>query len=172
MIAKEFTFHTAGYASVVSEEIRVLIQRTTAALVEVLRNYAIGKQHAADLAVIQLLPAMCLEDPTLDLQLRGEHASAICAAKIAQLGSLSALMQGEGDQVVIPFELVDSAVAALADLRIFVAARLEKHQWEEEPGTAGCHSPRAALMLSEVLNFLTWWQASLLEVLGFCEQTQ
>lgn len=171
MIAKEFTPHNAGYASVVSVEIRTLVQRTTAALIEVLRNYAIGKQTDTDLAIMQLLPTMCLEDPDIDLQLRTGHAPTIAAAKIAHLGSLSALMQGEGDQVVIPFELVDSVVAALADLRIFVAARLEKHQWEGGPDADNCQSQRAALMLSEVLNFLTWWQASLLEVLGFCEQT-
>lgn len=171
MIAKEFTRHHAGYASEVSVEIRALVQRTTSALVEVLRNYAIGKETDTDLAIMQLLPTMCLEDPETDLELRKRHTSAICAAKISHLGSLNALMQGESDRVVIPFELVDCAVQALADLRIFVAARLEKHQWEHDPQTSQCQAPRAALMLSEVLNFLTWWQASLLEVLGFSEQT-
>ncbi|MDO5726997.1 MAG: DUF2017 family protein [Bowdeniella nasicola] len=172
MIATEFQRESAGYVSRVPPEILHLVHRTAESLIALLSAHESGEyRRQADLALAQLFPPMSLEDPELALELHDAHQREICAEKITHLRIFDAHVDTASAEVSIAPDEVDQVVRAMADLRIYLSARLEKRQWDSTDFGGDASGLRAQIMLGELLNFLTWWQASLMENLGFGAET-
>ncbi|AWE42175.1 hypothetical protein DDD63_04755 [Actinobaculum sp. 313] len=129
-----------------------------------------------DEALLRLLPDMS-ENPELASELRNMTQDSVRAAKAENLATFCAALEATNDQIWVPDDDVGAWLAALNDLRLTLAARLEILDDDaaervyrdafELTGTDAREAQRSVEttddMLAVVYATLTWWQESLLQ---------
>ena len=113
-----------------------------------------------DTVVSRILPPMSLADPDLALELRLATRRRLVAKKARALRTLHRLLRAPEPGLVVPFSDADTVLAALTDVRVFLAERLD--QYEALPATG----KRRPQILGQAYELLTWWQESLLSAMG------
>lgn len=130
-----------------------------------------------DPVLARLLPPMSVEDPDLATELRAQTYARVAVRKAEQLCRLRDCIAGDTGRVVIPAEHALAVLAALSDIRLLIANRLELqlgHEadnlqeiiWDMTEDTLAQHGGRQVRILVHIYRYASWWQASLVELLG------
>ncbi|WP_143180367.1 DUF2017 family protein [Bowdeniella nasicola] len=136
------------------------------------------KEEAGDdPALDRLLPAMSMDEDAAE-ELRLDSERRIRNAKARHLRDLHAILLSEDERVLVPYGSEPEVLAALTDVRLLIAERLDISEPEDIEALREVYlardedyvteSPRArqTMVLLEVYSFLTWWQDSLLLAMG------
>ena len=130
-----------------------------------------------DPVLTRLLPPMSVEDPDLAAELRAQTYSRVAARKAEQLRNLRDCVIDDTGLIVIPTDQAAAILAALSDIRLLIANRLELQLgdevdhlqdivWDITGDTLSHHGGRQLRILVHLYRYATWWQASLEEILG------
>ena len=132
-----------------------------------------------DEAILHLLPDMS-EDPELARELRNITQDSVSRQKVENLATLYASLDGDSDTVWITNEDAPAWLAAINDIRIVLAARLNivddassEQAYDRAAEMTGNGSERdlhpvetSDDLLTVLYSMLTWWQESLLLAVG------
>lgn len=128
-----------------------------------------------DPALERVFPPMSLSDPELAAELRGLTLDSLRRGKLANLWLVAGSLSAPGPSVHVATEDVAGWLAALTDLRLVLASRLEIDDDESaeevyvlavsasgDSGPAESGDEDMRLALASLFSGVTWWQESLL----------
>ena len=127
-------------------------------------------QSPRDPALDRLLPSAHRQDPALAAEFRRLTEHGLRELKAANLATaIAALLDSDGDKVMLDQEQAQATVVALTDVRLLLGERLGLHTDEDADAlqdrleVASEDDPQ--LYLSACYDFLTWLQETLIQAL-------